>query len=66
MDRLIAFCGLTCTECPAFIATWKDDYKERGKVSKIWFKEFNREIKSEEIRNQEFSGRNLKNFRKNT
>jgi len=32
MDRIIAFCGLTCTECPAFIATWKDDDKERGKV----------------------------------
>jgi hypothetical protein len=58
------FLGLTCTKCPAFITTWKDDDKEWGKVTKIWSKEFNPEIKSEEIKNQEFSGRNQKNFRK--
>jgi len=34
MDKMIAFCGLTCTECPAFIATQKNDDKEREKVAK--------------------------------
>lgn len=34
MDKMIAFCGLTCTECPAFIATQKNDNKEREKVAK--------------------------------
>ena len=45
MDKMIAFCGLTCTECPAYIATRKDDDKERGKVAKVWSKEFNCEIR---------------------
>ena len=46
---MIAFCGLTCTEYPAFIATQKDDDKERGKVAEVWSKEFNSEIKPEDI-----------------
>ena len=46
---MIAFCGLTCTECPAFIATQKDDDKERKKVAKVWSKEFNSDIKPEDI-----------------
>jgi hypothetical protein len=36
MDKMIAFCGLTCTECPAFIATQKNDDKEREKVTKFF------------------------------
>ena len=49
MDKMIAFCGLTCTECPAFIATQKDDDKERKKVAKVWSKEFNSDIKPEDV-----------------
>jgi len=49
MNKIIAFCGLTCTECLAFIATQKDDDKEREKVAKVWSKEFKRKIKPEEI-----------------
>jgi hypothetical protein len=32
---MISFCGLTCTECPAFLATQKDDDQEREKVAKL-------------------------------
>lgn len=46
---MIAFCGLTCTECPAFIATQKDDDKEREKVAELWSKQFNEDIKPEDI-----------------
>lgn len=35
-QKLIAFCGLICTDCPAFIATQKNDDKLRGKVAKSW------------------------------
>ena len=49
MDKMIAFCGLTCTECPAFVATQKDDDEERKKVAEMWSKEFNEEIKPEDI-----------------
>jgi hypothetical protein len=50
MDKMIAFCGLTCTECLAFIATQKDDDGERKKVAKLWSKEYKSEIKPEDIR----------------
>lgn len=49
MDKMIAFCGLTCTECPAFIATQKDDDQEREKVAKLWSKEYHSDIKPEDI-----------------
>jgi len=49
MDKMIAFCGLICTECPAFIATRKDDDKEREKVAKVWSKEYKCDMKTEDI-----------------
>jgi len=40
MDKTIAFCGLTCSECLAFIATEKDDDSERKlKIENIFRKE---------------------------
>lgn len=49
MDKMIAYCGLTCTECPAFLATQKDDDNERKKTAEQWSKEYNCEIKPEDI-----------------
>lgn len=49
MNKMIAFCGLTCTECLAFIATREDNDKKKEKVAKIWSKEFKCEIKPEDI-----------------
>jgi hypothetical protein len=46
---MISFCGLTCTECPAFLATQKDDDQERDKVAKLWSKEYHSDIKPEDI-----------------
>jgi hypothetical protein len=49
MNKMIAFCGLSCTECPAFLATQKDDDREREKVSQQWSKWMGTEIKPEDI-----------------
>jgi len=49
MDKMIAFCGITCTACPAFLATQKDDESERKKVADLWSKQFNAEVKPEDI-----------------
>ena len=32
MDKMIAYCGIVCTECPAFEATQKNDDAKRKKV----------------------------------
>lgn len=33
---MVAYCGIVCTECPAYIATEKDDDELRDKIAKKW------------------------------
>ena len=49
MAEMIAFCGLACHECGAFLATKNDDDKKRAEVAQLWSKEFNTDIKPEDI-----------------
>ncbi|HEX74775.1 MAG TPA: DUF3795 domain-containing protein [Dehalococcoidia bacterium] len=46
---MIAFCGTVCTECPAFLATKKDDDIERKRIAELWSKRYNADIKPEDI-----------------
>ncbi|MBW2062603.1 MAG: DUF3795 domain-containing protein [Deltaproteobacteria bacterium] len=48
MEKMIAFCGLICTECPAFIATQKDDDEGKAKLAASWSTE-EQVIKPEDI-----------------
>ena len=41
MDKMIAYCGLDCTKCPAFQAATRLCMEEREKVAEQWAKEFN-------------------------
>ena len=36
MDKMIAYCGLDCMRCPAYMATQKGDKNEIEKVAKSW------------------------------
>jgi hypothetical protein len=49
MDKIIAFCGLDCAECPGLIATQKNDDNERRKVAELWNKEYKTNVKPEDI-----------------
>jgi hypothetical protein len=49
VEKMIAFCGLGCSECPAYIATQKDDDEERKKVAETWSKQFKVELKPTDI-----------------
>jgi hypothetical protein len=49
MEETIAFCGLICSECPAYLATQNDDDIQRKKTAEMWSKEFNANISPEEI-----------------
>jgi hypothetical protein len=49
MEQMMAYCGLLCSECPAFIATKKNDDAERRKVAEAWSKEFKVDLKPEDI-----------------
>jgi hypothetical protein len=41
MDRIVAYCGLVCSECPAYIATQADDLAAKERVAAQWRAEFN-------------------------
>ena len=36
MNKMIAFCGLDCEKCDAFIATKNNDQALREKTAKLW------------------------------
>jgi hypothetical protein len=49
MEKIIAYCGIICSECPTFIATQKNNDEERKKVAELWSKQYGREFKIEDI-----------------
>jgi len=49
MDGMVGFCGLLCNECGAFIATKNDDDEKRAEVAQLWSKQYNTDVKPEEI-----------------
>ncbi len=49
MSRRIAVCGLSCSDCPAYAATQKNDDNERRRVAEIWSKEYHVAIAPEQI-----------------
>jgi hypothetical protein len=49
MEQMTAMCGLICNECGAFIATQNNDNKKREEVAKLWSKQYNVELKPENI-----------------
>ena len=49
MQKMIAFCGLNCTECPTCIATKNDDNEARVKTVAMYAEKFGFNLKPEEI-----------------
>ena len=41
MDRIIAYCGLVCSDCPAYIATQANDQEALERVAAQWREEYN-------------------------
>lgn len=49
MDKILAFCGIDCTDCDAFKATQQNNDVKRKEIAASWSKEFGHEIKPGEI-----------------
>jgi hypothetical protein len=49
MNKLISYCGIVCTECPAYIATKNNDDAKRKETAREWSKQFGHEMKPEDI-----------------
>jgi hypothetical protein len=47
--KLIAACGLICSECPAYIATQKNDDALRAETARKWSEMFKSDIKPTDI-----------------
>ena len=43
-DEMIAICGLTCTECPAFLATQAGDEAKAQETADLWSKQFGTQV----------------------
>jgi hypothetical protein len=41
MEKMIAYCGLVCTDCPAYLATQANDRAALERVAAQWREEFN-------------------------
>ncbi len=49
MSDMIAFCGLNCSKCPAFLATQEDNDTLRAEFSKMLATNYGLKYKPEEI-----------------
>jgi hypothetical protein len=48
-EKMIAKCGLVCSDCPAYIATKNNDDTLRDETAKKWSAMFNADIKPSDI-----------------
>jgi hypothetical protein len=46
---MIAFCGLVCTDCPAYEATKADDLKKAQETASLWSKEYGVDVTTEDV-----------------
>jgi hypothetical protein len=49
MEKMIAYCGLVCTDCDAYKATQNHDDNLRKEVAEKWTREYNHPFKVEDI-----------------
>ena len=49
MGKIVSYCGIVCSECPAFIATKNNDNAKRKETAELWSKQFGHEMKPEDI-----------------
>lgn len=50
MDDMMAYCGLVCSECPAYKGTQADDMDLLERTARTWSEAFGHEIPVETIR----------------
>jgi len=49
VETIVAYCGITCSDCPTFKATKTNDDAERRRVAELWTKEYGRPFKPKDI-----------------
>jgi hypothetical protein len=49
MSKMIAYCGLVCSDCPTYLATQNDDDVARQKTADLYAEKFGLNFKPEDI-----------------
>ena len=49
MENMIAYCGLSCSACPTYLATQADDDSMREQVAAQWSKQFGMKLSAADI-----------------
>jgi hypothetical protein len=49
MDTMVAYCGIECSKCPAFIAKKENNEELRKKTAEEWSKQFNHKFTPESV-----------------
>ena len=49
LDKMIAYCGLDCTQCLAYLATQQDDDEEREKIAEEWNSQYDYHLKPQDV-----------------
>ncbi len=50
VKRIVGFCGIICSECPVFIATRKNNDRERERIALMFSKQYEKRYGKEDIR----------------
>ena len=48
-ERMIAYCGLICTECPAYRATQAGDAEKIATTAELWTKEYGLDVTPDDV-----------------
>jgi hypothetical protein len=49
MEKQIAYCGLVCTDCGAYIATQNNDNEKRREIAEEWTRNYKHDFRPEDI-----------------
>jgi hypothetical protein len=49
MDKMIAYCGLVCTDCPAYLATVAGDEAKARETAELWSKQYGINVAVEDV-----------------
>jgi len=48
-EEMISYCGLICTQCPAYQATQANDVEKAKETAEMWARDYNTKVSVEDV-----------------